>query len=94
MAKNDDDKEFYNKVFGTVGIEWDWGQLITNKDENFSANDSDLYETYRGWSKETDHQYQMSQHIFSSRLQERGFRKNRTNKWTLYLGLTFTCGIS
>ena len=28
MAKNDDDKEYYNKVFGTGGSEWDWGQLI------------------------------------------------------------------
>ena len=28
MAQKDDDKEYYNKVFGTGGGDWDWGQLI------------------------------------------------------------------
>ena len=26
MAQKDDDKEYYNKVFGTGGGDWDWGQ--------------------------------------------------------------------
>jgi len=49
---------------------------------------SDLYVEYQDWSRENGEQYQMGTAIFSSRLQERGYTKKRTNKGNLYLGLS------
>ena len=52
------------------------------------VNASDLYVAYQDWSRENGEQYQMGTGVFSSRLQERGYTKKRTNKGNVYLGLS------
>ena len=49
---------------------------------------SELSVAYKDWSRENGEQYQMGTAIFSSRLQERGYTRKRTNKGNLYLGLS------
>ena len=60
----------------------------TDKDGDAMVSASDLYVVYQDWSRENGEQYQMGTAIFSSRLQERGYTKKRTNKGNLYLGLS------
>ena len=60
----------------------------TDKDTEAMVNASDLYASYQDWSRQNGEQYQMGTTIFSSRLQERGHTKKRTNKGNVYLGLS------
>ena len=60
----------------------------TDKDTDAMASSSDSYASYQDWSRQNGEQYQMGTAIFSSRLQERGYTKKRTNKGSVYLGLS------
>ena len=63
-------------------------EASTDKDKEAMVNASDLYASYQDWSRQNGEQYQMGTAIFSSRLQERGYTKKRTNKGNVYLGLS------
>jgi putative DNA primase/helicase len=71
-----------NDTFGAFLV------ACTDKDANAMANASDLYTAYQDWSRENGEQYQMGTAIFSSRLQERGYKKKRTNRGYVYEGLS------
>jgi putative DNA primase/helicase len=71
-----------NDTFGAFLV------ACTDKDTEAMVNASDLYVAYQDWSRENGEQYQMGTGVFSSRLQERGYTKKRTNKGNVYLGLS------
>jgi len=71
-----------NDTFGAFLV------ACTDKDTEAMVNASDLYASYQDWSRQNGEQYQMGTAIFSSRLQERGYTKKRTNKGNVYLGLS------
>ena len=71
-----------NDTFGAFLV------ACTDKDANAMANASDLYTAYQDWSRQNGEQYQMGTAIFSSRLQERGYIKKRTNRGNFYEGLS------
>mgnify|MGYP001071988168 FL=1 len=71
-----------NDTFGAFLV------ACTDKDTEAMVNASDLYASYQDWSRLNGEQYQMGTAIFSSRLQERGYTKKRTNKGNVYLGLS------
>ena len=71
-----------NDTFGAFLV------ACTDKDTEAMASSSDLYASYQDWSRQNGEQYQMGTAIFSSRLQERGYTKKKTNKGMVYLGLS------